>query len=147
MASTSEKSARTQIRCDSFPSIWTCFAPVGAAALFSYWQDTSAEMRETWAASGCRRENEEKGLRTCGGELGEALMTGVCVNSSSCIDCRERSAGRSTATVHLIPFLSYYLSSANFVKLRHWYIFFFIFLFFMPPWDSSCGPLPHMLPT
>lgn len=46
-------------------------------------------------------------------------MIGVSVNSSSCIDCEGNGlAGHSAVTLQLIPFVSYYLSSAKFVKLR-----------------------------
>lgn len=62
--------------------------------------------------------NEKKGLRICGGR-GEVLMTGVSANSSSCIDCEGNClAGHSTMTLQLILFVSYYLSSAKFVKLK-----------------------------
>lgn len=50
--------------------------------------------------------------------VGAGRMIGVSVNSSSCIECwGNGSAAHSAMTLQLILFVSYYLSSAKFVKL------------------------------
>lgn len=129
---------RARNRCNASPSFWTC-APGWCCCLVQLLATQGLRWDETLAARGCRCEDEREGVND------RCLCTFFIL-------CRLKGGLGGTSPRHR-TFASYYLSFANFVKLRLQFFYFsFSFFFFLPPWDPlvvrsrTCSPHNLWLP-